>query len=44
MNKRRKTYLKVKNIKNNNMPKNLRKILGRLTQKIANESIQHESR
>jgi len=44
MNQRRKNYLKVKNIKNNNMPKQLRQRLGRLTQKIANEAIKQDGR
>jgi hypothetical protein len=44
MNKRRKNYLKVKNIKNNNTPKRLRNVLGRLTQKQANKEIQKDAR
>jgi hypothetical protein len=44
MNQRRKNYLKVKNIKNNNMPKRFSQKLGRLTQKIANKEIQHGTR
>jgi hypothetical protein len=33
---RRAKYLKVKNVKNNNMPSELRKRLGRLTMKAVN--------
>jgi len=39
MNKRRKDYLKVKNIKNNNMPKHLKKVIGRLTQEVVKQSL-----
>jgi hypothetical protein len=36
---RREKYLKVKNVKNNNMPSELRKRLGRLSMKAVNTMI-----